>query len=447
VRVLLADDDTIFSNLVCNILRRNDYLVKPAMSVEEACRELDRGDYDLVMQDLCFPALQDGFAMLEKVRDQYPGKIVLMISGAGNIPEAVRSIQRGAIDFIEKPIEPDHLLARLQQLRERILMEHKLRSLERSSIGMIGESEAMQEVYSLIVKAARVDCPVLVTGETGAGKELAANAIHRLSQYSGKPLTIINCASVPRELFEAELFGYEQGAFTGAAQSRIGYIEFAKDSSFFMDEISEMPLTLQAKLLRVISAGEIQKVGGKIVPVKTRIISASNRDLQRLVEEGSFRNDLFYRLNTIHIHIPPLRERREDIPLLASAFIHEYCSRNNCQPRQLTLEASQWLCKQPWPGNARELKNTLERTMVFSTGTQIDQRDLVMDSRSDPIQTQGSAKPGLHTALKEFEKDYITHCLRANSGNLSQTARELQMDKSNLSKKLAALGIRLKDDT
>lgn len=441
-RIMVADDDPVFSSLLGSLLKRHGYAVKAAASIEEAMAVAADYEPDIVMQDLCFPALQDGFAMLEHTRARHPHAAVLMISGAGHIPDAVRAIRMGANDFIEKPIEPEHLLARVGQLRDRLATEEKLRNLERSSIGMVGESSPMQDVFDLIVKAARVDCPVLITGETGVGKELAANAIHRLSRFSGKPMTVINCAGIPRELFESELFGYEQGAFTGASKSKQGYIEFAKDSTFFMDEISELPYDMQAKLLRVISAGEIQKVGGRIVPVKTRVISASNRDLAAMVEQDGFRNDLFYRLNTIHIRIPPLRERAVDIPLLVELFVHEYCGRNGVPPIHVTPEAVHWLASQSWPGNVRELKNAIERAMLFAAGDVIGVADLKAEPAENPKPAEYAPRRTLHDAMRAFERDYISQCLRSHGGSLSSCARELGMDRSNLSKKLAALGIK-----
>lgn len=445
VRLLIADDDPVFGRLIESLLKRDNYAAKVVNSLEDATAELERSQYEIVLQDLCFPALQDGFAMLEYIRGHNPKTMVLMISGAGHIPDAIRSIRLGAVDFIEKPLEPEHLLARLQQLRERISMEMKLRQLEMSSIGMVGTSAAMKSVFDLIIKAAHVDCPVLITGENGVGKELAANAIHRLSRLSAKPMTVINCAGIPRELFESELFGYEQGAFTGAAKSHTGYIEFARDSSFFMDEISELPYDMQAKLLRVISAGEIQKVGGKIVPVNTRIISASNRDLETQVVQGIFRNDLFYRLNTIHIKIPPLRERREDIPMLVELFLHEFCGKYKQRPVHVTPEGMQWLVMQNWPGNVRELRNAIERVLLFISSDVIKLNDLRPIDGEQAAITDHPARHTLHDAVQAFEREYITQCLRANNGLLGRTARELGVDKSNLSKKLSALGIRLKE--
>ena len=300
-RILLADDDKVFCNLVSRVLKRNEYEVTSVNSVEEAQKALQSSNYDIMMLDMCFPALSDGFGLLEEVRQQWPRMLVLMISGSGHIPDAVQAIKYGAADFIEKPPEPEHLLLRLNALSGHLLREKQLKQARVAAIGMVGVSREMNAVFDGIIQASRFDNPVLITGETGVGKELAAHAIHRLSDYGDRNMLSINCASVPRELFEAELFGYTQGAFTGAVKEHKGFFEYAHNTSFFLDEVGELPLELQAKILRVISEGEMQKIGGDIRPVRTRIISASNRDLEQAVEQGTFRGDLFYPASYTHL--------------------------------------------------------------------------------------------------------------------------------------------------
>ncbi|HQB98841.1 MAG TPA: sigma-54 dependent transcriptional regulator, partial [Candidatus Cloacimonadota bacterium] len=272
--------------------------------------------------------------------------------------------------------------------------------------------------------------------ETGVGKELAAAAIHRLSDLGNKNLVTINCASIPRELFEAELFGYEKGAFTGAVNSRKGYFEFAQGSSIFLDEIGELPLEVQAKLLRVISEQEIQKLGSKAQKVNTRIISASNQDLPRMIEEGSFRSDLYYRISTINIEIPPLRKRREDIITLAEFFLTGFCNRNQIQPKSISPAAATWLLEQDFPGNVRELKNCVERAVVFSKN---DALSVVDFTTNEDTAIQGPAS--YRDTVRQFERKYLESVLLAHGGNISQAALYLQMDKSNLAKKLSSLGI------
>lgn len=436
IRILIADDDTIFCRLTSDLLRGEGYQIQTASSIEEAQKKLKDETYDLVMQDMCFPALQDGFGMLEELHERFPQMPILMISGSGHIPDAVNAIKYGATDFIEKPIAKEHLLIRLARLKEAILMHRDMRDLQLSSIGMVGSSPAMQKVFDAIIQAAKFDTPVLISGETGVGKELAAAAIHRLSDLGNKNLVTINCASIPRELFEAELFGYEKGAFTGAVNSRKGYFEFAQGSSIFLDEIGELPLEVQAKLLRVISEQEIQKLGSKAQKVNTRIISASNQDLPRMIEEGSFRSDLYYRISTINIEIPPLRKRREDIITLAEFFLTGFCNRNQIQPKSISPAAATWLLEQDFPGNVRELKNCVERAVVFSKN---DALSVVDFTTNEDTAIQGPAS--YRDTVRQFERKYLESVLLAHGGNISQAALYLQMDKSNLAKKLSSLGI------
>ncbi len=439
-KILLADDDLIFQKLTSRLLEEAGYRVESATSVEKAELSLARDKPDIMMLDMCFPALQDGFCLLSKVHDHYPGLPVLMISGSGNIPDAVLAIKNGALDFIEKPLDMSHLLIKLDRICQNLALNNELHELQISAIAMKGKSKPMIDLFNEIVKAAKFDCPVLICGETGVGKELAANAIHRLSRFGSKNLISLNCASVPKELFEAELFGYECGAFTGANKARQGYFEYADNNSIFLDEISQLPIEVQAKLLRVISEGEIQKLGGKVIKVNTRIISATNQNLEENAAKGLFRPDLLYRLNTINICIPPLRNRIEDIPLLANYFMEKFCARNEIAPKPLTPAANAWLCEQNWPGNVRELKNTVERAVVFAMNDHLGVADFTTDRDDDPNQLESSS---LRKAIQSFEKAYIENVLRAYKYNVRQCAYHLQIDKSNLFKKIANLGINL----
>lgn len=437
-RILLADDDLIFLKLTTQLLENAGYQVETAAGVEAAYEQLRTGKHDIMMLDMRFPALHDGFEVLSEVHERHPNLPVLMISGSGHIPDAVLAIKNGAVDFIEKPLESNQLLIKLQRITETISAKRELHAMQVAAIGMRGKSAAMEALYRDIVQSARFDCPVLITGETGVGKELAAGAIHRLSRYAAKNMISLNCASIPKDLFEAELFGYERGAFTGADKARSGYFEFANNNSLFLDEISQLPMAVQAKLLRVISEGEIQKLGGKVLKVETRIISASNMDLALMMEENSFRADLFYRLNTIHIKIPPLRKRTEDIPDLADYFMAQFCAKNDLQPKPISPAAMAWLCEQNWPGNVRELKNCIERAVVFAKNDHLSVVDFTMNNEDEQ---NGLETGSLRTAIASFEKAYIENVLRAYGYNIRQAAFYLQMDKSNLFKKIATLKI------
>lgn len=441
IHLLLSDDDLIFCRLVKPILIRENYEVTIANNIGEARNALNSQKIDIMMLDMCFPALRDGFSLLDEVHTDHPEIVILMISGSGHIPDAVLAIKNGATDFIEKPIEPEHLILRLKTLSERILASRSILELEKTAIGMVGVSSAMDNVFDSIIKAARYESPVLITGETGVGKELAAHAIHRLSEHKAKSMVCINCASVPKELFEAELFGYEQGAFTGANKAHRGYFEYAHNNSFFLDEVSELPYTLQAKMLRVISAGEIQKVGGTIQQVKTRIISASNQDLAGLVAKGEFREDLLYRLNTLHIQIPPLRQRKDDIPALATVFVNDFCNRNNIPPKVISPAALGWLKEQEWKGNSRELKNTVERVVIFAKNESLDVVDFTTPADKSFLAEGCGGSQSLRQAMRNYEKMYIEMHLKINNNNVSKTAQAIRTDKSNLFKKIRALGI------
>ena len=440
ISILLADDDLIFLQLTSDFLGKNGYAVDCASNIEATKTLLQKNNYDIMMLDMCFPALYDGFNLLDEVHENYPDLPVLMISGSGHIPDAVKAIQKGAADFIEKPIDTTHLILRLERIYDGIVTKKQMQSLRLATIGMQGNSAIMQNIYDDICKAARFDCPVLITGETGVGKELAARAVHRLSKYSAKNLVSINCASIPKELFEAELFGYESGAFTGAVKAHRGYFEYADNNSLFMDEISQLPLEVQAKLLRVVSENEIQKIGGKVQKVNVRIISATNQDLEKLTAEKLFRKDLLYRLNTIEINIPPLRKRIEDIPVLAEFFMNEFCTRNDIPPKPISPSAVSWLCKQPWEGNVRELKNVVERAVVFSKNDHLTMVDFTTPSESDITDREYGS---LRKTITNFEKVYIENVLRIYNYNVRQAAYHLQMDKSNLFKKISALKITL----
>ncbi|HRT60013.1 MAG TPA: sigma-54 dependent transcriptional regulator [Candidatus Syntrophosphaera sp.] len=440
-RILLADDDSVFCRLVGDLLQQNGYEVTLALDVQGARQALQRSVFDIMMLDLCFPALMDGFNLLDEVRERYPSITVLMISGSGHIPDVVRAIKQGAYDFIEKPIEPEHLLLRIGNLNTKILQERQMRHLEQAAIGMVGVSAQMGKVFSAISAAANFDSPVLVTGETGVGKELAVRAIHRLSKFGTQDLMSINCASVPKELFEAELFGYEKGAFTGAEKAFKGYFEFARNSSLFLDEVGELPAVVQAKLLRVLSEGEIQRIGGKVGISNARILSASNQDLQAAIQAGTFREDLYYRLNAIQIHIPPLRQRICDIAPLARHFVADFCQRNQQPPREISSRALDWMSEQKWEGNARELRSCVERALIFSDADVLGPEDFAEHKLEIPNGETGQVS--LREQLRLCEASIISQSLQANDFNISRTAKQLGMDKSNLSKRIQALGLDL----
>lgn len=319
--VLIADDDQVFCELMHSVISAAGYEVHTANGLDACINCLQQRRIDILFQDLCFPALSDGYEALDYAHEKHPETTVIMISGEGHIPDAVRALKCGAADFIEKPIHPEHIMAKIMAKESQIDLEESNKSLAIKAIGMVGTSQPMQIVYENIIRAARFDTPVLITGETGVGKELVARAIHKLSKVADKNLITVNCGAIPDDLIEAELFGYEQGAFTHAVKARKGFFEYADGSSIFLNEIGELPFHVQAKLLRVLSEGEVQKIGGERLNIKTRVICDTNRDLQQAIQDNLFREDLFYRISTMRIHVPPLRERIEDIPEIGRAHV------------------------------------------------------------------------------------------------------------------------------
>jgi len=440
--ILIADDDQMFCALMSRMIVSSGYKVFIANELNGCFNILKQERIDILFQDLCFPSIRDGFDALDYAHENHPDTQVIMISGEGHIPDAVRALKCGAADFIEKPIPAEHILAKIMALESQLDLEERNKELSIKAIGMIGTSKTMQSVYENIIRAARFDTPVLITGETGVGKELVARAIHKLSKESLKNLITVNCGAIPNELMEAELFGYEQGAFTHAIKARKGYFEYADGSSIFLNEIGEIPYHVQAKLLRVLSEGEVQKIGGKKLTIKTRVICDTNRDLQQSIQEKQFREDLYYRISTMKIHIPPLRERPEDIPALANYFLNDFSTANNLIPKPISPQAMLWLSQQPWKGNVRELKNTIERGVIIAKNDHIT----VVDLHPENFQAQNTddsiKQMTFHKAQGEFEKTFIINALTINNGNITRTAKAIEYDKSNLIKKMKKYGIR-----
>ena len=440
--ILIADDDQMFCKLMYSIISSAGYEVFTATGLSSCISILKQKRIDILFQDLCFPSLNDGFEALDYTHENHPETLVMMISGEGHIPDAVRALKCGAADFIEKPIPAEHIIAKIVALESQLKLEERNKELSIKAIGMIGTSSIMQRVYENIIRAARFDTPVLITGETGVGKELVARAIHKLSKVSNKNLITVNCGAIPNELMEAELFGYEQGAFTNAIKARKGYFEYADGSSIFLNEIGELPYHVQSKLFRVLREGEVQKIGGTKINIKTRVICDTNRDIQQSIQDKQFREDLYYRISTIIIHVPPLRDRREDIPALANYFLNNFSTANNIIPKPISHQAMLWLTQQEWKGNVAELKNTIERGVMSAKNDHITVVDLQPDN-DQAHKHQNIANPNsFHYAQQEFEKAFIIDALSKHNGNITQTAKAIEFDKSNLIKKMKKYGIR-----
>jgi len=440
--ILIADDDQLFCALMSKVIALAGYEVFIANELNDCFNILNQRRIDILFQDLCFPSIRDGFDALDFAHENHPDTQVIMISGEGHIPDAVRALKCGAADFIEKPIPAEHIMAKIKALESQLELEERNKELSIKAIGMIGTSKAMQRVYENIIQAAQFDTPVLITGETGVGKELVARAIHKLSRVSGKNLISVNCGAIPNELMEAELFGYEQGTFTHAIKARKGYFEYAEGSSIFLNEIGELPFHVQAKLLRVLSEGEVQKIGGTKINIKTRVICDTNRDIHQSIKDNQFREDLYYRISTMIIHVPPLRDRVEDIPALANYFLNNFSTANNLIPKPISPQAMQWLSQQTWKGNVRELKSTIERGVIIAKNDHITVVDLHPDIDQVPNHNDALNPSNFHHAQQEFEKTFIINALAQNSGNITKTAKSIEFDKSNLIKKMKKYGIR-----
>ncbi len=439
--VLVADDDLTFCKLIQNAIINAGYRVFIANNLNQCMSILQEWEIHIVFLDLFFPSVIDGFDALEYTHENYPSAYVTMISSAGSVSDVVRALKCGARDFVEKPVSMEQIIAKIQMVEASLELQESNQNLSIKAINMVGKSNCMQEVYNRIINAARYSTPVLITGETGVGKELVAKALHRLSKNSDKDLITVNCGAIPNELIESELFGYEKGAFTHALSSHKGYFEYADGSSIYLNELGELPYTVQPKLLRVLSEGEVQKIGGKIINVRTRVICDTNRDLQVCIDQGLFRRDLFYRVSTIMINVPPLRERLEDIPMLCSHFINNFCTENNEQIKPLSTEARIWLMQQSWPGNVRELKNTIERGLIVSRGNSITVADLHPGTVKRPPLSPPSDKTNLREALRSFEMNFIISVLEQNNWNITHAAKSMGIDKSNLIRKIRQYNI------
>jgi DNA-binding NtrC family response regulator len=438
VTIFVVDDEKNIRRTLRMVLESEGYSVEEAGSAEEALARLDAGGIDAMLLDVKLPGISGIDAL-----SQLPAVPTIMISGHATIEDAVRATKLGAFDFLEKPLDRARVLLSVRNALERRTLTREVSELK-ARLGegeLLGKSEAMRALKAQIAKAAPTKGRILVEGESGTGKELVARAVHRQSALAQRPFVKINCAAIPRDLIESELFGHERGAFTGAVTQRRGVFEAAHGGTLLLDEIGEMFAPVQAKLLRVLQTGEISRLGGEeTVRVEVRVIAATNKDLQREVREGRFREDLFFRLNVIPLRVPPLRERREDIPLLAQAFVEAACHENGFAEKSIEPAAMDRMCAWSWPGNVRELKNSVERAVIFSAGA-IGPSDL-------PDELRGASASEAVT-LREFrdqvERDFILRKLEQHAWNVSRTAEALGIERTNLHRKLRALGLQKPD--
>lgn len=439
--MLVVDDEKDMLEVLRDILSKESHEVTTAGSGSQALEKFGPGRYDVVVTDLKMPGM-GGIELLEEIRKRDPEVAVILLSAFGTIETAVEAMKKGAFDFVTKPLIPKVLLAALEKLRKFQDLERSKTYLERK-LGepygfdqLIGRSRAMREVFDLVQQAAPAGSTVLIEGESGTGKELIANALHHHSPRRDKPMVKVNCAALPETLAESELFGHEKGAYTGAANEKTGYFEEANGGTILLDEISDLSQTIQAKLLRVIDNQEFNRVGSaRVRKVDIRVLAATNQNLKERVRLGRFREDLLYRLNVIRIVLPPLRERHEDIPLLAGHFLTRYAQETNKTLKGFSKEAMRLLSEYPWPGNVRELQNAVERAVVLCKGETIEASDL-------PIYGVPAVEAQVERSLGGKEKEQIAQALRETAWNLTRAAEVLGISRGTLYAKINRYGLK-----
>jgi two-component system, NtrC family, nitrogen regulation response regulator NtrX len=446
--ILVVDDEPGVRSALGGVLRDEGYAVDAVDTGETCLERAVRGSYDVIVLDVWLPGI-DGLLTLQRLRERQVDAQVVMISGHGNIESAVRAIKMGAFDFVEKPLslEKTVLVVRNAVRQRHLEAENRaLRARVDRRLTMVGDSREMAQLREQVAMAAPTNGRVLIFGENGTGKELVARTIHTMSRRRNGPFVEVNCAAIPEELIESELFGHVRGAFTGSVADRQGKFEAAVGGTIFLDEIGDMSLKTQAKVLRVLQEQVVERVGStQSVQVDVRVVAATNKDLPGAIKGGQFREDLYFRLNVIPIFVPPLRARQADIPLLAEHFMSGFAREYGRRPKTLSPGGIVELQRYPWPGNVRELRNVIERLMIMVPGDTIDAADVAFLNRDIvtphvPAATGGDVLP-LHAARDRFEQQYILRVLAAQQGNMSRTAEALGVERSNLYRKMRAFGI------
>lgn len=460
--ILIVDDEVSILNSLSSILEDEGYEVSVAKSGIEALKLCAVSPPELMMLDIWMPDM-DGLETLRRLRELVPQTQVMMMSGHGSIETAVKAIKLGAYDYIEKPLSLENVTLRVKHALDQHRLEQENRTLRTKverKFELIGQSPAMRQLKQIIETAGPTNSRVLIGGENGTGKELVARAIHQHSARANRPFVAVNCAAIPETLIESELFGHERGSFSGATTMKRGQFEQADGGTLFLDEIADMSLSTQAKVLRALQEQQFTRVGGtKLIKVDVRVLAASNKDLLKEIEKGTFREDLFYRLNVVPIVVPTLRDRREDIPLLVKHFLHVHAEEQGLKIKQVSPEAMDVFMQYEWPGNIRELRNLIERLMIMVPGPVIEASHASVALQVRPqlsVSQQGAgATPNnlltrhydsLRDARNAFEKEFIARKLREHHWNISRTAEDLQIERSHLHRKIKLLDVEMRPE-
>ncbi|HEY6952339.1 MAG TPA: sigma-54 dependent transcriptional regulator [Bacteroidota bacterium] len=449
--ILIIDDEKSIRDSLKMILEYERYETDFAENGEQGLSKISSRTYDAILLDVKMAGM-DGLEVLHRIRDKNIDLPVIMISGHGTIETAVEATKLGAFDFLPKPLDRDKLLITIRNALQQASIAEENRRLQETLEGkrkILGESAKIREILSIIERVAPTDARVFITGENGTGKELVARAIHRGSKRAAKSFVEVNCAAIPAELIESELFGHEKGSFTGASAQRIGKFEQADGGTLFLDEIGDMSLQAQAKVLRALEEGKIERVGGsKLIAVDVRVLAATNKNIAEEIDKGSFRKDLYHRLNVIPLHVPPLRERKDDIPVLVRAFIEDVCARNGVAKRAITDDSLQRLVNKEWPGNVRELRNAVERLVILSPGTSLDVA--LLDAPGSTMNGEIDDLLNTNGTFQDFkdraEAAFIKRQLEIHKWNISKTAEALDIQRSHLYTKMKKYGLGREDD-
>ncbi len=458
-QVLIVDDEPNLRKILSAQLTRDGYDVLTAEDGEQGLHVLREHHIDLVITDLKMPKV-DGMTLLKRALEEEPELPVVLVTAHGTIDTAVEALKLGAFDFVTKPFDKDEV----RQIVAKALKTRELRGADATPapsgarFGIIGSSQGIAELYAILERVADTPTTVLITGESGTGKELVARALHEHSSRKEKPFIKVNCAAIPKELIESELFGYERGAFTGAVASKPGRFELANGGTLFLDEIGEIPIEMQVKLLRALQESEFERVGGiKTIRVDVRLVAATNRDLKKLIATGAFREDLFYRLNVVPIRLPALRERTGDIPLLVEHFLAKFNGRLRKKVEGVEPDAMEALVQYPWPGNIRELENVIERAVLFCDTSKLHATDLPLDVRGIPaianaplpeadlqvaLAGEGGLKGHVKVAMSRLERELVSRALKQTNNNVTHAARLLKISRKGLQLKMKELGLR-----